>query len=136
MTKISKSYDWCMGHQLLHHKGKCNRPHGHNYKAVVEVEGDIDRRTGMVVDFYVLDECIKHHIEAWDHQFMKHVDDIRKVDGAIQVAWEPTAERIAEALASLASIGLRKKCNNVTQVTVTVWETPKCSATVTHEVRQ
>lgn len=25
------------GHQILHHDGKCSRPHGHNYKITVTV---------------------------------------------------------------------------------------------------
>ena len=37
------------GHRLLHHDGKCSRPHGHNYEVTVRVAGDLGAE-GWVVD--------------------------------------------------------------------------------------
>ena len=37
------------GHRLLHHEGKCSRPHGHNYEIAVTVTGTL-REEGWVVD--------------------------------------------------------------------------------------
>lgn len=51
--------------------GKCSNPnwHGHNYELFVTVKGDIDPKTGFVVDLKVLKEIIQTHvIEKLDHR--------------------------------------------------------------------
>lgn len=53
--------------------GKCARPngHGHNYQVEVTVKGDVDPRTGMLVDLVALQGAIAHHvIEPFDHTFL------------------------------------------------------------------
>ena len=53
--------------------GKCARPngHGHNYTVEVTVKGEIDQRTGMIVDLVALQDAIAHHvIEPFDHTFL------------------------------------------------------------------
>ena len=53
--------------------GKCNNPHGHghNYTLEVTVAGDVDPRTGMVVDLKDLKRVIEAEvIEAMDHRFL------------------------------------------------------------------
>lgn len=71
--------------------GKCARPngHGHNYHLEVSVTGEIDSRTGMLVDLgalqKVIDECV---VEPFDHTFLnKDIPYFAKV--------VPTAENIA-----------------------------------------
>jgi 6-pyruvoyltetrahydropterin/6-carboxytetrahydropterin synthase len=53
--------------------GKCaNLPgHGHNYRLFVTVEGDVDPRTGFIVDLGALDVLVAAHvIERLDHQHL------------------------------------------------------------------
>jgi len=44
--------------------GKRNLPnyHGHNYELIVRVAGEIDEKTGYVIDTKVLSELIRHEI--------------------------------------------------------------------------
>lgn len=55
---------------------KCSRMHGHSYKLVVGVQGQIDSQTGMVVDF----DAIKHHVkplvELLDHRCLNEVEGL------------------------------------------------------------
>jgi 6-pyruvoyltetrahydropterin/6-carboxytetrahydropterin synthase len=53
------------GHRILHHDGKCARPHGHNYEIRVEVTGDLTDE-GWVVD----KGDITGIIDEWDHRFL------------------------------------------------------------------
>jgi len=53
------------GHRLLHHEGKCSRPHGHNYEIAVTVTGTL-REEGWVVDKGTVTDII----EEWDHRFL------------------------------------------------------------------
>ncbi len=53
--------------------GKCNNPngHGHNYTLEVTVKGQVDGRSGFVVDLKQLKEIMnKEVIEVLDHRFL------------------------------------------------------------------
>ncbi|WKZ68438.1 MAG: 6-carboxytetrahydropterin synthase [Melioribacteraceae bacterium] len=71
--------------------GKCNNPngHGHNYVLEVIVAGEVDPKTGYVIDLKDLKKIIKENvIKKVDH---KHLNlDVEFMKGFI-----PTAENIA-----------------------------------------
>ncbi len=77
--------------------GKCASPngHGHNYQLEVSVKGQIDERTGMIVDLAALQGAIAHHvIEKFDHTFLnKDVPYFSRV--------VPTAENIVLRISHL-----------------------------------
>ncbi|HEY9798865.1 MAG TPA: 6-carboxytetrahydropterin synthase [Leptolyngbyaceae cyanobacterium] len=71
--------------------GKCARPHGHghNYHLEVTVKGEIDQRTGMIVDLGALYQVIDNHVvEPFDHTFLN-----KDIPYFAEVV--PTAENIA-----------------------------------------
>ena len=74
--------------------GKCNNPHGHghNYMLEVTVKGEIDPRSGFVVDLKELKETMNREvIEALDHRHLnKEVPEF-----ASQI---PTSENLAIAI--------------------------------------
>ncbi|MGP0129562.1 MAG: 6-pyruvoyl trahydropterin synthase family protein [cyanobacterium endosymbiont of Rhopalodia musculus] len=77
--------------------GKCARPHGHghNYHLEVSVTGEIDTRTGMLVDLVALQEVVKNYVvEPFDHNFLN-----KDVPYFAQVV--PTAENIVLHIAQL-----------------------------------
>ena len=77
--------------------GKCARPngHGHNYHLEVTVKGEIDQRTGMIVDLGDLNQVIEDLvIEPFDHTFLnKDIPHFAEV--------VPTAENIALHISNL-----------------------------------
>lgn len=71
--------------------GKCNNPngHGHNYTLEVIVAGEIDERTGYVVDLKELKTIIIDNvIKKVDHKHLNH--DVDFLDGI-----NPTTENFA-----------------------------------------
>ncbi len=77
--------------------GKCARPngHGHNYHLEVTVKGEIDPRTGMLVDLGALQAAIDEQvIEPFDHTFLNK-------DIAYFAQIVPTAENIAVRIREL-----------------------------------
>jgi len=71
--------------------GKCNNPngHGHNYMLEVTVKGQVDSRSGFVVDLKELKDIMNREvIEALDHRFLnKEVPEFGKL--------MPTTENLA-----------------------------------------
>jgi 6-pyruvoyltetrahydropterin/6-carboxytetrahydropterin synthase len=74
--------------------GKCNNPngHGHNYTVEVTVKGEIDPRSGFVLDLKDLKEVLNREVlDAFDHRFLnKEVPEF-----AHQI---PTTENVAVAV--------------------------------------
>ena len=69
--KIGKHFEFEASHILPKHPGKCSRLHGHSYKLTVIAEGDLDKDTGMVVDFAVISDIVKEEIlNKYDHKHM------------------------------------------------------------------
>ena len=77
--------------------GKCARTHGHghNYHLEVTVAGEIDARTGMLVDLGALQNVIDEYVvEPFDHTFLN-----KDIPYFAEVV--PTAENIAVRIAQL-----------------------------------
>ncbi len=96
--------------------GKCNNPngHGHNYMLEVTVKGNVDRKTGFVVDLKQLKDVLNREvIDALDHRYLnKEVPEFKE-----QI---PTTENIAIAV----WIRLEKKLSVAKLHRVRVYETP------------
>ncbi|MEX1185787.1 MAG: 6-carboxytetrahydropterin synthase [Gemmatimonadaceae bacterium] len=85
--------------------GKCNNPnwHGHNYILDVSVEGDIDERTGYVLDLSALKQLVERQIvDKVDHRnFNLDVDFMRGViptsENIIIAFWRLLVDRVSPA---------------------------------------
>ena len=45
-------------HRLPYYEGPCFHTHGHNYRLVVFVEGPVDPKTGLSIDFVRVKEIL------------------------------------------------------------------------------
>lgn len=145
MIICSRRIQWCMGHRVVGHEGKCRMLHGHNYVAILDAEAPALDGIGRVIDFSVLKERIGGWVEEhWDHGFLLwdkdgagHAGLVAFEDqpgGAHQkiatLPSNPTAENIANHL--LCVVGSKVlKDTGVRLVRVEVWETENCRAVAT-----
>ena len=60
---------FCAGHFISYEGDKCERLHGHNYRAAVEVEGALDENA-YVFDFIALKNRTKAITDDLDHRMM------------------------------------------------------------------
>ncbi|HEY6968592.1 MAG TPA: 6-carboxytetrahydropterin synthase [Candidatus Angelobacter sp.] len=91
--------------------GKCNNPHGHghNYTLEVTVKGDVDQKSGFVVDLKELKEIMNREVlDAVDHRFLNQ--EVREFHDKI-----PTTENLA--------------------ITIWNWLRPKLKVAQLHRVR-
>jgi 6-pyruvoyltetrahydropterin/6-carboxytetrahydropterin synthase len=75
--------------------GPCyNEPgHGHNYILEVTVSGDVDPRTGMVVNLFDLKQVLLHVLEEFDHKHLNldmpyFKDDVPTSENIARVLWK------------------------------------------------
>jgi 6-pyruvoyltetrahydropterin/6-carboxytetrahydropterin synthase len=126
---------FCSGHRVVGHEGKCVNIHGHNYVAFIHVEtGDLDS-VGRVVDFGVIKEKVGGWVEDnWDHGFIFYREDtllaplyggdLRHMKHFV-ADWNPTAENMATHLFDVSSQLLS---DNLIVTKVEIWETENCYA--------
>jgi len=85
--------------------GKCNNPngHGHNYTLEVTVKGEVDSRSGFVVDLKQLKEVMQREVlDAMDHRFLnKEVPEfftrIPTTENLAIVIWERLVPKLNHA---------------------------------------
>ena len=130
MFRVSREIDFCYGHRLLNHQGKCRHLHGHNGKAVVTLEATSLDDRGMVLDF----GDIKDVLAGWIDKNLDHRMILSCEDPAVQVLQQlgeplflmdtdPTAENLAKLIFDLATR------HGFPVVEVRLWESPRCYAT-------
>ena len=69
-VRVSKDYlVFCAGHFISYDGDKCERLHGHNYRASVEVESDLDDNH-YVFDFIALKNRTKALTDELDHHVL------------------------------------------------------------------
>jgi 6-pyruvoyltetrahydropterin/6-carboxytetrahydropterin synthase len=81
---ITKKFKFDSAHKLLKYPGKCRFLHGHTYYLAVSVYGKLEKKTGMIIDFTMIEALVqKNVIDILDHHF---INDIVR---------QPTAENLA-----------------------------------------
>lgn len=80
---VNRVFHFAASHFLKEYKGKCENLHGHNYKLIISVGGDI-KKDGMIIDFTEIKNIVWSEVlTTLDHS---HLNDILD---------NPTAENIS-----------------------------------------
>lgn len=129
---LTRSYEFAASHRLHNPLlpeaendelyGKCSNPagHGHNYVLEVTIEGELDPKTGMIVDLSALDNAVEKTIlDRYDHKNLSV--DLPEFHGKVATS-EVVAQQIWKELdgalpARLAKIRLKETERNIFEVT-------------------
>ena len=68
--KLTKTFRFEASHILPLHPGKCSRLHGHSWVLHVSVEGEVDPKTGFVMDYADISKVVKPLVERLDHRHL------------------------------------------------------------------
>ena len=122
MFQVTVEDTFAAGHFLRNYKGKCENPHGHNYKVRVTLEGpDLDK-AGLLLDFKDLKDVMKHVIDRLDHQMINQIEPFTVLN--------PSAENLAKYFYDETNAKLKVTTNGRVHVRdVTVYETDTTTAT-------
>ena len=120
MFQVSVEETFSAGHALRGYRGKCENPHGHNYRVRVTLEGPQLDSIGLLCDFTQLKHVIREIIERLDHQFMNDLEAFRTVN--------PSAENLAKYFYDEVSRGIKELPAGARISDIVVWETDTASA--------
>ena len=87
MYEVTVEAGFSSGHYLRNYYGKCENPHGHNYKVRVTLAGRELDETGLLLDFKLLKNILRPVIDRIDHQMLNDIEPFIEIN--------PSAENIA-----------------------------------------
>ena len=127
---VAKNIEFCYGHRLIDHVGKCRYLHGHNGLLEVEVKSANLSESGMVIDFNDLGDLVKSWVDDnLDHRMILWHEDpavavLENIGEPVYILdCNPTAENIARHIfekVGQAGLELSRVC---------LWETSTSYAT-------
>ena len=104
MLYISREFTFDAAHKIVDYQGKCENLHGHTYKLIVTVQGEL-KRDGMVLDFSILKKIVEENIiSVLDHKYLNELFD------------KPTTEIIAQWIFDKLSQAMKDYQCNVYEV--------------------
>jgi len=87
MYEVTVDAGFSSGHYLRNYFGKCENPHGHNYKVRVTLAGRELDETGLLLDFKLLKNVLRPVIDRIDHQMLNDIEPFIELN--------PSAENLA-----------------------------------------
>ena len=122
MYEVSVEDSFAAGHALRGYRGKCENPHGHNYKVQVTLMGERLDHIGLLLDFRELKDVMNGVIDRLDHQYLNDVPPFIELN--------PSAENMAKYFYDELGKSLHDKTNGRVRVKqVKLWETDTTTAT-------
>jgi 6-pyruvoyltetrahydropterin/6-carboxytetrahydropterin synthase len=117
MFEVTVEGGFSSGHYLRNYRGKCENPHGHNYKVRVTLHGKELDEAGLLLDFKLLKQVMRPVIDRIDHQMLNELEPFTVLN--------PSAENIAKYFYDELADGVHGdgEQGRVRIANVTVWET-------------
>ena len=107
---------------LRNYHGKCENPHGHNYKVRVTLAGSELDEAGLLLDFKLLKQVMRPVIDRIDHQMLNDLEPFTELN--------PSAENIAKYFYDQTNEQLAEMTKGRVRVKdCTIWETDTTTAT-------
>ena len=115
MFEIFVEETFAAGHALRGYRGKCENPHGHNYRLRITLQGPELDQTGLLYDFVHLKQVMHTVMEGVDHKFLNDQAPFDKLN--------PSAENIAKYFYEELSKQISVNSNGASITRVDIWET-------------
>ena len=122
MYEVTVESGFSSGHYLRNYKGKCENPHGHNYKVRVTLAGETLDAAGLLLDFKLLKQVMRPVIDRIDHQMLNDLEPFIERNPSAENLARYFYDQTSEQLAGMTQGRVRvKDC--------TIWETDTTTAT-------
>ena len=122
MFEVTVEAGFSSGHYLRNYRGKCENPHGHNYKVFVTLVGEELDEAGLLLDFKLLKQVMRPVVDYLDHQMINELVPFDVLN--------PSAENLAKYFFDETNKHLHGRANGRVSVKdITIWETDTTTAT-------
>ena len=122
MFEVTVEAGFSSGHYLRNYKGKCENPHGHNYRVLVTLVGEDLDEAGLLLDFKLLKTLLRPVVERLDHLMINDIEPFTELN--------PSAENLAKYFYDQTNEQLAAMTNGRVRVKdATIWETDTTTAT-------
>ena len=116
MFEVTVQDTFSSGHYLRNYYGKCENPHGHNYRVLITLVGENLEPNGLLLDFKLLKRILQPTIQYLDHFMINDLEPFTTVN--------PSAENIAKYFFDRVSGQLLEMTGGRVRVKdCTIWET-------------
>lgn len=87
---------------------KCARLHGHSWKGVIYVRGEIGQRSGWVMDFAEIKRAFRPIYEQLDHHYLNDIDGLDNPTSEVLAKW--IWDRLKPGLPGLSRVVINETC--------------------------
>ena len=110
--EISKTFRFEAAHRLPNVPAdhKCSKLHGHSYRVIVTVTGQVEQETGWVMDFAEIKRVVEPIIEKLDHSCLNDIEGLENPTSEMLARW--LWQRIKPRLSRLTSITVSESENS------------------------
>jgi 6-pyruvoyltetrahydropterin/6-carboxytetrahydropterin synthase len=110
-TEIFREFTFEAAHRLplVPDGHKCARLHGHSFRVELHVGGEVDPRTGWIVDFADITAAFAPIREQLDHRYLNDIEGLENPTSEVLARW--IWERTQPLLPGLARVVVRETCN-------------------------
>jgi 6-pyruvoyltetrahydropterin/6-carboxytetrahydropterin synthase len=88
---------------------KCQRLHGHSFKITLHIGGEVDPKTGWIIDFGEVDRAFEPLFEQLDHHYLNEVPGLENPTSELLARW--VLERVRLPGARLLAVTIDETCN-------------------------
>jgi 6-pyruvoyltetrahydropterin/6-carboxytetrahydropterin synthase len=109
MFEVTVQAGFSSGHYLRDYYGKCENPHGHNYRVLVTLIGEELEPNGLLLDFKLLKNLLQPTISYLDHNMINDLEPFTTVNPSAENLARYFFDRTAEQLHEITSGRVRVK---------------------------
>lgn len=87
---------------------KCGRLHGHSWKGVIYLEGELDPGTGWIMDFAEIKKVFDPIYSRLDHHYLNEIEGLENPTSEVLAKW--IWERLKPILPALSQVVINETC--------------------------
>lgn len=115
MFTLRKEFRFEASHQLKKHDGKCARLHGHSWRGVVEVKGELlctaGPKSGMLIDYSTITDIVKPFVDKYlDHWHLNESTGLEDPTSEMLAAW--IFIKLKPLLLGLTAVEIHETCTS------------------------
>lgn len=110
-TTIFKDFHFEAAHRLPHvpEDHKCGRLHGHSFMVRLELTGEVDSKSGWLVDFSDVKRIFKPIWQQLDHHYLNEIEGLENPTSEVLAQW--IWYKTKPLLPLLSAVMVQETCN-------------------------